>query len=133
MKRRSIIVPGLTHGSSPIPTASLAGTLLVSGSVSGVDRATGKVPSTLAAQVRNLFDNVGAVLDAAGGSFDDVVKLTFTVPDRAFRAEIDPVWNATFPDQDSRPARHVVVYRDLPEGLLLQCEVIAHIDPVHQD
>ncbi|MGI5157454.1 RidA family protein [Microbispora sp. CA-102843] len=133
MTRRSIVVSGLGHGSSPIPTASVVGQLLVSGSVSGVDRSTGNVPPELAAQVRNLFGNVRAVVETAGGSIDDIVKLTFFVPDRSARAEIDPVWCETFPDPDSRPARHVAVYRDLPAGLLLQCEVIAHIAKPSED
>ncbi|GAA1016453.1 enamine deaminase RidA [Acrocarpospora pleiomorpha] len=127
MTRRSIVVPGLGHNSSPIPAAGLVGPLLVTGSVSGVDRSTGTVPPGLPTQVRNLFGNLRAIVEAAGGTMDDLVKLTFLVPDRSARAEIDPVWCETFPDPASRPARHVSVYRDLPPGLLLQCEAIAHI------
>lgn len=128
MTRRSITVPGLGHRDSPIPTAAAVGPLLVSGSISGIDRATGTVPPGLPAQVANLFDNVRAVVEAAGGGLDDVVKLGFTVADRAARADIDPVWCATFPDPARRPARHVAVYAHLPAGLLLQCEVTAYIE-----
>lgn len=127
MIRRSVSVPGLGHGAAPIPTATVVGPLLVSSSLSGVDRHTGEVPAEVAAQVRNLFDNVAAVVQAAGGTLDDVAKMTFFVPDRAIRSRIDPVWCATFPDPDARPARHVVVYGSLPAGLFLQCEVVAHI------
>lgn len=128
MTRRSIHVPGLDHGSTPIPTAAMVGPLLVSGGISGIDRASGELPDDLPAQVRNLFDNVRAVLAAAGGSLDDVVKFNFFVPDRALRNELNPVWTETFPDRDAQPARHVSVYGALPTGMLLQCEIIAYID-----
>ena len=127
MTRRSIYVDGLSHGASSIPTASLVGPLLVSGSISGIDRASGTVPEDAPTQVRNAFDNVRAVVEAAGGTLDDIAKLTFLVPDRSLRAEIDPVWTETFPDPASRPARHASVYDHLPNGLHLQCELIAYI------
>ncbi len=127
MTRRAIYVDGLSHGASAIPTASLVGPLLVSGSISGIDRASGTVPDDIPTQVRNAFDNVRAVLEAAGGTLDDIAKLTFFVADRALRADIDPVWNETFPDPASRPARHAAVYSHLPNGLHLQCELIAYI------
>jgi 2-iminobutanoate/2-iminopropanoate deaminase len=127
MTRRSINVDGQSHGATAIPTASLVGPLLISGSISGVDRATGTVPDDIATEVRNVFANVQAVVEAAGGTLDDIAKLTFLVPDRSLRAEIDPVWTETFPDPASRPARHASVYDHLPNGLHLQCELIAYI------
>jgi 2-iminobutanoate/2-iminopropanoate deaminase len=127
MTRRAIRVPGLDHGATPIPTAAMVGPLLVSGGISGIDRATGELPSEVSAQVRNVFANVAAVLAAAGGTVEDVVKFNFFVPDRALRSELNPVWTETFPDPDSQPARHVNVYGALPSGMHLQCEVIAYI------
>jgi 2-iminobutanoate/2-iminopropanoate deaminase len=129
MTRRSIHVPGLDHGATPIPTAAMVGPLLVSGGISGIDRVTGELPSDVATQVRNLFDNVAALLATAGGSLEDVVKFNFFVPDRALRSELNPVWTERFPDPDTQPARHVNVYGALPAGMHLQCEVIAYINP----
>jgi 2-iminobutanoate/2-iminopropanoate deaminase len=102
--------------------------VLVSGGISGIDRTSGELPDDLATQVRNVFDNVRAVLAAAGGSLEDIVKFNFFVPDRALRSELNPVWSETFPDPDTQPARHVNVYDALPAGMLLQCEVIAYIN-----
>ncbi len=127
MTRRAINVDGLAHGATAIPTASLVGPLLISGSISGVDRATGQVPDEIAVEVRNVFVNVQAVVAAAGGTLEDIAKQTFFVPDRALRSEIDPVWVEFFPDPASRPARHAAVYDHLPNGLHLQCELIAYI------
>ena len=127
MTRRSINVDGLGHGATAIPTASQVGPLLISGGISGIDRASGTVPDDIGTEVRNLFDNVRAVVEAAGGTLDDIAKLTFLVPHRALRSEIDPVWIETFPDPASRPARHASVYDHIPNGLHLQCELIAYI------
>lgn len=65
------------HGYSP---AIVSGDLLfVSGQVGA--RADGTPEPDLAAQVQLAFDNLEAVLKAAGGSFDDVVDLTFFMLD----------------------------------------------------
>ncbi len=125
MGRRSIEVPGLGHGAHPIPNASLVGPLLASGSISGVDRASGVLPEDAATQVANLFDNAAAVLAAAGGSLDNVAKFTVYVRTKDVRAELNPVWEKHFPDPGSRPARHVLVNDSLPPGMHVQGEVIA--------
>ena len=116
------------HGTQPIPTAALVGPLLVSGGVSGIDRADGTLPEDPASQVINLFDNVAAVLSAAGGSMDDVVKFSIAVVSKDVRRHLNPVWERQFPDALSRPARHVVVSTTLPAGMHVQCEVTAWLD-----
>ena len=104
MGRRSIEVPGLGHGAHPIPNASLVGPLLESGSISGVDRASGVLPEDAATQVANLFDNAAAVLAAAGGSLDDVAMFaTVYVRTKDVRSELNPVWEKHFPDPGRGP------------------------------
>lgn len=127
MARRSIDVPGLRHGTHPIPTAALVGPLLASGGISGVDRSTGTLPDDAATQVANLFDNAAAVVAAAGGSLDDVARFTVYVASKEVRAELNPVWQKHFPDPASRPARHVQVYGSLPPGMHVQCDLIAWV------
>lgn len=124
--RRSIDIDGLHHGGAPIPQASLVGNLLISSGISGMDPASGDIPSDPAMQVLLLFANVEAIVEAAGGRLTDIVKCTFFVRDRAIRPEVDVHWLRCFPDAASRPARHLLV-QALPDPVQIQCEVIAYI------
>ena len=128
--RRSIEIPGLHHGGAPIPLASLAGSLLVSSGINGMDR-TGTIPDDAETQVGLVFDNIAAILKAAGGELSDVVKCTFFVRDRELRDLIDQHWVAAFPDSASRPARHILV-QPLSAAQHLQCELVANIEGHHQ-
>ncbi|HWN35490.1 MAG TPA: RidA family protein [Pseudonocardia sp.] len=124
MARRSIEVPGLHHGGLPIPPASVVGNLLMSSGISPLDPATGTVPAGVDEQVELVFANVRRVLDAAGGTPDDVVKCTVYVRDKSIRPVIDKYWLELFPDSASRPARHTL-RQDLAEVLHIQLEIIA--------
>ncbi|MFI9388044.1 RidA family protein [Kutzneria sp. NPDC052558] len=124
MARRSIEVPGLHHGSLPIPQACVVGDLLVSGGISPLDPATGGVPDDAEAQVALAFANACRVLDAAGGRPADVVKVTVFVRDKGIRPAIDKCWLELFPDEHSRPARHTL-RTDLAEPLQIQLEITA--------
>jgi 2-iminobutanoate/2-iminopropanoate deaminase len=124
VKRRSIEVPGLGHGGLPIPQASVVGNLLVSGGISPLDPATGGVPPGTDEQVELVFANVRRILDAAGGSPDDIVKCTVFVRDKAIRPVVDKHWTVMFPDERSRPARHTLRI-DLNDPLQIQLEITA--------
>lgn len=125
--RRSVEVPGLGHGTHPIPTAAQVGPLLVSGGISGVDRSTGELPADAPSQVAHAFANAEAVVAAAGGSLDDIAKLTVYVASKEVRPLLNAEWTTRFPDPLSRPARHVLVYDSLPAGMHLQCELVAWV------
>lgn len=124
---RSLQVPGLGHGSAPIPTAARVGSVLVTGGVSGVDPSTGTVPEDLGRQAAQLFRNLAAILEAGDASPQDVVKITFFVRDRAYRSAINPEWTVMFPEEGDRPARHTLVYEHLPHGVDIQAELLAFV------
>jgi 2-iminobutanoate/2-iminopropanoate deaminase len=126
-KRRSIEVEGFGHGATPIPAASRIGNMIASGGIAGLDTATGKIPDGLEAQVAAMFANVRKIIEAAGASTDDILKMTIWVRDRAARAVIDPHWIKMFPDPHSRPARHTLVYQ-LPDPMLVQCDFFAMVE-----
>ncbi len=123
MARRSIEVPGLRH-SAPIPQASVVGNLLASGGISPIDPETGATPESTDEQVAVAFANVRRVLAAAGGTVGDIVKCTVFVPDRAIRPVVDKYWVEMFPDEASRPARHML-RAELQGGMQLQLEIMA--------
>lgn len=126
-RRRVIEVPGLEHA-NPIPTATRIGDLVFSGGIFGVDAATGEVPEDLPSQVEHLFANVARVVEAAGGTLDDVAKLTVWLADPGDRRALNDAWVRTFPDPADRPVRHTTG-ADLPPPRLVQCELVAVLTP----
>jgi 2-iminobutanoate/2-iminopropanoate deaminase len=124
MPRTSIDVASFSH-SNPIPCASRIGPLLVSSVIVGRDPGAMTIPDTAEAQYVNLFHHIGEMLAAAGGDWRHVARITFYVPDIAFRDTCNPIWAEHFPDPASRPARHTQVAAG---GKAATCEFIAYID-----
>jgi 2-iminobutanoate/2-iminopropanoate deaminase len=124
-RRRSIEVEHFGHGANPIPAASRVGDVIMTGGVGGSDPATGVVPPDAIAQVRHAFVNVKRILEAAGATPDDIVKLSISVRSFDLRDAINEQWLAMFPDAQSRPARHVVRYDHFHGDMAIQLEAYA--------
>lgn len=123
----SISVPGLHHGGIPIPAAARRGPLVMSGGIAGLDRSDGSLPEGLEQQISNLFDNIRAIMAAAGGGVDDIVRLDLRVVDKGSRPLIDEQWLAMYPDESTRPARKTA-QSDLSHGMLIQADITAFVD-----
>lgn len=81
----------------------------------------------VAGQTRQVFANIGAVLAEAGGSLDDVVKITVFAADIRYRDEINRVRTETF--TEPYPASTQVAVASLvdPEWLV-EIEAVAFIE-----
>jgi 2-iminobutanoate/2-iminopropanoate deaminase len=123
--RQEIRVPGQAEPISHYTDAVRAGDLLfVSGCVP-VD-AEGRLvgEGDVVAQARQVFANVGAVLEAGGATFADVVKVTVYLTDVADRTRINPVRQEVF--GDARPASTLVEVSALAiPGAKLEVEAVA--------
>lgn len=122
--RTSLDIEGVTHGSAPIPMGAIVGNLVFSSGIMGKDPATDTFPPDAAAQAGFAFHNMKTLLERAGGSLDDVGRLTVFIADDSVRAHLNAAWNEHFPDPASRPARHTLLH-DLPGGMLIQLECVA--------
>jgi 2-iminobutanoate/2-iminopropanoate deaminase len=120
---RSLYVEGASH-KSPIPAAKIGGNLLFSSLITGADAATRSMPATLEQQVANMFSQMQEIMQTAGGTVEQILKVTIWVNDRKDREVINPAWERLFPDRNVRPAR-VTLNRDLGGGKLIECEIIA--------
>lgn len=125
-KRVSIDVPGFSHA-NPIPAASRIGPFLASGAITGRDPVTRDMPAELDEQCANVFGHVRALLTAAGGTTDDILKMTFHLADYRDREALNREWLAMFPDPQSRPARHAMT-ATLDSGALIHCDLLAVLD-----
>lgn len=125
--REEYRVEGLSEPFSHYTDAVRAGDLLfVSGSVA-LD-ADGQLVGAgdVVAQARQVFENIGLCLAAAGASFADVVKVTTFLTDIEDRGRINPVRQEFF--GDARPASTLVEVSALvlPE-FLIEVEAVALI------
>ena len=90
-----------------------------------VDPATGAVPEGISAQAHQSCKNVGALLEAAGSSFDKVIKTTCFLADMADFAAFNEVYAEFF--KENAPARSCVGGIALPKNALCEIEVIAEV------
>jgi len=124
---RSVELPGLTHGSNPIPTGARVGGLVCSSGIAGKDRASGALPSSEREQVVHAFKNMRDFLVQAGAGLEHVVRVTVHLSRDDLREAVNQAWLTCFPDPQDRPARHTIIH-DLPYGMAVQLELIAMVD-----
>ena len=123
-KREEFAMPGLAPPVSHYCDAVRFGDLLFVSGMVGVD-ADGKVvgEGDAARQTRQIFENMKKVLDAAGASFADVLKVTVFMTNIDDRRRINPVRQEFF--GAARPASTLVeVSRLVRADLLVEIEAV---------
>lgn len=101
-----------------------AGTVYVSGQIPLVP-ATGEiVEGGIEAQAEQSLKNVGAILEAAGLGYDDVVKTTVLLADINDFVAVNEVY-ARFFTGDVLPARAAFGVAALPKGARVEIEAVA--------
>jgi len=97
-------------------------TIWVSGQIP-LDPATKElVKGDMEAQVRQVFENLKAIVVAAGATFDDVVKATIFLIDLSHFALVNKVMTEYF--REPYPARAAVGVSALPRGAQVEVECI---------
>ena len=107
IRRQVVNVPGVERTHSPIPEGAKLGDLVFSsllspGDASG-EEGEGTIPAAMA-----LFKRIGALLQAAGGSPENLVNLAVYVLDDTDRQSINAAWLKMLPVATARPARHIL-------------------------
>ena len=88
--------------------------------------ATGEIAQgDIRVQAEQVMKNVGAVLEAAGTSFEKVVKTTCFLCDMAAFAALNVVYDNYFV---GKPARSCVAVKALPKDVLCEVEVVALVE-----
>ena len=99
------------------------GILYISGQIP-INPDSGKiVDGGVVEQTRQVMENIGQILSAAGYTFGDVVKSTCLLSDMGHFREMNDVYAKYYPiDQ---PARAAFAVKELPLGVLIEIETIA--------
>ncbi|MGN8778034.1 RidA family protein [Blautia sp. HCP3S3_C12] len=101
------------------------GFVYVSGQVP-LDPATGEVVgTTIEEQTEQIMKNIGAILEAAGVTYENVIKTTCFLAEMADFAAFNAVYDKYF---TGKPARSCVAVKQLPKNVLAEVEVIAVVE-----
>ena len=99
--------------------------LFISGQIA-LDPSTGKLVGTdIGHQTHRVMCSIGAILDAAGGSFDDVARMTVFLADLGDFAAMNAVYE-TYVGSPG-PARSTVQVAGLPKGARVEIDAIASL------
>lgn len=126
-RRTCYEIPGVDHGSAPIPMAVRVGNSFQTSAIMGKDPSTNTLPEDGRKQVEFLFANTRKLLEIAGVAADEVVYVDVLLADNDLRGAINEEWTSWFPDQHDRPARHVTL-RELPGGMVAQLRLEAVVE-----
>lgn len=109
----------------PYSQAMKAGGLLFTSGQIPIDPVTGAVAGEdITAQTEQVMQNLGAVLEAAGTSFQRTVKTLCFLQTMDDFAAFNEVYARYFTE---KPARSCVAVRTLPKGVLVEVEAIAEL------
>ena len=123
MKKEVISTPKAPAAVGPYSQAIKIGDFLYTSGQIALDPATGTLaPAEIEAQSEQVMKNLGAVLEAAGYTFDEVVKTTCFLQDMGHFAAFNAIYEKYFV---SKPARSCVAAAALPKGALVEVELIA--------
>lgn len=111
----------------PYSQGVVAGGLLFTSMQIALDPATGELVGTTASQqVRRCLQNVQAVVETAGSSLSDTVKVTVYVTDIGQFGAVNEVYAEFYADW--LPARGVVEVSALPKGALVAVEAVVNVE-----
>ena len=124
--RQAISTPSAPLAIGPYSQAIRAGSLLfVSGQIA-LDPETGKmIDGDLEAQTHRVLKNLGAILEAAGASFANVVRTTVYLADMNDFPAMNEIYATYFPSP--APARATVQAARLPRDARVEIDLIASL------
>ena len=109
----------------PYSQAMVTGNLVFTSGQIPINPESGNIEAVgIKEQTEQVMKNLGAVLTAAGSSYERAVKTTCFLADIADFAAFNEVYAKYF---TGKPARSCVAVKDLPKGALVEVEVIAEL------
>ena len=97
-------------------------TVYLSGQIPLDPQTMNLVSDDFEAQTVQVFENLKAVIEAAGGSFQDVVKLNIFLTDLSHFAKVNEIMGRYF--QQPYPARAAIGVAALPRGAMVEMDGI---------
>jgi 2-iminobutanoate/2-iminopropanoate deaminase len=126
MTLRTISTPGAPAAIGPYSQGIVANGLLYTAGQIALDPRTGNVvDGDVIAQTERVLANLAAVIEAAGASWDAVVKTTVYLAEMADFPRVNEVYGRVL--GTARPARSTVQVAGLPRGVLIEIDAIVAV------
>ncbi|MBA3234576.1 MAG: RidA family protein [Chloroflexi bacterium] len=126
MSRRAVSTAGAPAAIGPYSQGIVADGLFFSAGQAAFDPVSGDlVEGGIEPETERVMANLTAVLDAAGASWNDVVKTTIFLIDMADFATVNGIYGRHVGDPP--PARSTVAVAGLPKGARVEIEVVARV------
>ena len=123
MTRQAVSTDHAPAALGPYSQAIVAGGFVFCSGTAGIDPATGVMADGIEAQTDQALQNLAAILEAAGASMADLVKVTIFYADVDDFARLNEIYASHMPDPP--PARSAPANIKLPGGLLVSIDAIA--------
>ncbi|MBK8226726.1 MAG: hypothetical protein IPK70_06075 [Flavobacteriales bacterium] len=107
------------------PAIEAGGLLFISGQIA-LDQEGRLHMEDIATETRQVMENIGHLLRAAGLGYGNLVKVTIFLSDMAHYAAVNEVYGSCF--TDAPPAREAVAVKGLPRGVNVEISGIAARD-----
>ncbi len=125
MKKEVIHPPGVARGVVPHSLGMAFGDLIFCSGQFGLDPDTGKlVEGGIRAETRQCCENLKRIVEAAGSSLGNALKVTIFMADVSELMEMNEVFNQYFPKEP--PVRTTNAVKEHVHGARVQIEMIAH-------
>lgn len=120
-----IYTPNAPAAIGPYSQAVKLGNLLFTSGQIALDPATGNVvEGGIAEQTHRVMKNLTAVVEAAGGKMENIVKTTCFLAEMADFAAFNEIYAQYITE---KPARSCVAVKTLPKNVLVEVEVICEL------
>lgn len=120
MEREIIATKEAPAAIGPYSQAVRVGDIVYMSGQIGLDPTTGMLVGSIESQAHQVFLNMRAVAEAAGGTLDDIVKLTVFVVDMGDFAKVNEIMSSYF--KSPYPARSTVEVAGLPREASVEVE-----------
>ena len=97
-------------------------TVYLSGQIPLIPESMELVSGDINGQIRRVFDNLGAVCQAAGGSLNDIAKLNIFLTDLSHFPTVNEIMSEYF--SEPYPARAAIGVASLPKGAEVEMDAV---------
>lgn len=122
--KKPIFPPNAARPLAPYtPAIEFNGTLFLSGQIALVGDTGELRNANIAEETRQVMENIGLLLRAAGLGYEHLVKVTIFLSDMAHYGAVNEVYGSYFPEVP--PAREAVAVKGLPRNVNVEISGIA--------
>jgi 2-iminobutanoate/2-iminopropanoate deaminase len=108
----------------PYSQAILVNNMLFASGQIAIDPATGNIiDKSIEEETHQVMKNIKAILDAAGMSFNDIVKTSIFLSDMDFFSQVNDTYAQYF--QENHPARETIAVKTLPKNVNVEISITA--------